>query len=314
MRFSLLQPLLDVPIAVVDTETTGASAAFGHKVIEIGIVRIERGQTVARYEQLIDPGRRISPGVTFLTGISQEMVDGQLKFKDRLPEIMKLFEGAAILGHNIRFDLSFLHAECRRAGADLCQALGDIPVLDTVRIARKRFGRGGNSLPILSRRLGVDPVVSHRALADAITTAGVFEKLIEPVGGWGLSLCDTFAQQGGPMDLARSGSASLLPLELEEALEAQKPVMIEYLDARGKRTHRAIKPLHVRRAKGELLLIAHCHLREDRRTFKLDRIVRLARMEDGVAPEAIVQSVEACEDADAPVEAMSGERQLFDEV
>ena len=99
MRFSLLQPLLDLPIAVVDTETTGASAAFGHKVIEIGIVRIERGQTVARYEQLIDPGRRISPGVTFLTGISQEMVDGQPKFKYQLPEIIKLFEGAAILGH-----------------------------------------------------------------------------------------------------------------------------------------------------------------------------------------------------------------------
>jgi DNA polymerase III epsilon subunit family exonuclease len=309
MRFSLLQPLIDVPIAVVDTETTGASAALGHKVIEIGIVRIERGQVVARYEQLVDPGRRISPGVTYLTGISQAMVDGQLRFKDRLPEIMQLFEGAAILGHNIRFDLSFLHAECRRAGADLCQALGDIPVFDTVRIARRRFGRGGNSLPVLSRKLGVDPVVSHRALADAVTTAGVFDKLLEPVGGYNLSLCDTFAQQGGPMDLARSGSAAnLLPLELEEALEAQKPVMMEYLDARGARTHRAIKPLHVRRAKGELLLIAHCHLREDRRTFKLDRIVRLTRLEEGVPVPSVAEGVEACATAD---ETALPEPQLF---
>jgi DNA polymerase III epsilon subunit family exonuclease len=310
MRFSLLQPLIDVPIAVVDTETTGASAALGHKVIEIGIVRIERGQVVARYEQLVDPGRRISPGVTYLTGISQAMVDGQPRFKDRLPEIMRLFEGAAILGHNIRFDLSFLHAECRRAGADLCQALGDTPVFDTVRIARRRFGRGGNSLPVLSRKLGVAPVVSHRALADAVTTAGVFDKLLEPVGGYGLSLCDTFAQQGGPMDLARSGStANLLPLELEEALEAQKPVMMEYLDARGARTHRAIKPLHVRRAKGELLLIAHCHLREDRRTFKLDRIVRLTRMEE-TPPQPLDASIQACAASDD--ETALPEPQLFD--
>ena len=81
MRFSLLQPLIDVPIAVVDTETTGASAALGHKIIEIGIVRIERGQVVARYEQLVDPGRRISPGVTYLTGITQAIVDGQARFR-----------------------------------------------------------------------------------------------------------------------------------------------------------------------------------------------------------------------------------------
>ena len=308
MRFSLLQPLLDVPIAVVDTETTGASAALGHKVIEIGIVRIERGRVVAQYEQLVDPGRRISPGVTYLTGITQAMVDGRPRFKDRLPEIMQLFAGAAILGHNIRFDLSFLHAECRRAGADLCQALGDIPVFDTVRIARKRFGRGGNALSVLSRRLGVDPVTSHRALADAVTTAGVFDKLLEPVGGYNLSLCDAFVQQGGPIDLARSGSANLLPLELEEALEAQRPVMMEYLDARGSRTHRAIKPLHVRRAKGELLLIAHCHLREDRRTFKLDRIVRLTRLEEGVAEQAIAAGVEACVEPD---ETAMAEPELF---
>lgn len=310
MRISLLQPLIGVPIAVVDTETTGASAALGHKVIEIGIVRIERGQIVARYEQLVDPGRPISPGVSYLTGITQAMVDGQPRFKDRLPEIMQLFQGAAILGHNIRFDLSFLHAECRRAGADLCQSLGDIPVFDTVRIARKRHGRGGNSLPVLSRRLGVDPVVSHRALADALTTAGVFNKLLEPVGGYNLTVCDTFVQQGGPIDLARSGSANLLPLELEEALEAQKPVLMEYLDARGARTHRAIKPLHVRRVKGELLLVAHCHLRDDRRTFKLDRIVRLTRTEEGATPQSLEASIEACA---APDETAFSEPQLFDQ-
>jgi predicted DNA-binding transcriptional regulator YafY len=29
-----------------------------------------------------------------------------------------------------------------------------------------------------------------------------------------------------------------------------------------------------------MILIAHCHLRDDRRTFKLERIVELRRMED----------------------------------
>jgi DNA polymerase III subunit epsilon len=279
MRFSLLQSLATIPIAVIDTETTGASASLGHKIIEVGIVRIENGREVGRYEQLINPGRPISAGVTAFTGISQAMVADKPRFADQLPAMRALLGGAAILGHNIRFDLSFLNAEFRRGGADLKAECTGIPVLDTVRIARRRFGRGGNALALLSRRLGIDPIVSHRALADAVTTAKVFDKLLEPVGGYGMSLCDTFAQQGGPIDIARAGGDSLLPLELEEALEGRKPVVMEYVDAQGARTERTIQPLHVRRQNGELLLIAECQLRADRRTFKLDRIVCLKRIE-----------------------------------
>ena len=71
-----------------------------------------------------------------------------------------------------------------------------------------------------------------------------------------------------------------LPLELQEALEQRQPVMMEYVDARELRTHRIIEPLEIRRFRGELTLIAHCHLRNGRRTFKLDRIVQLTRVPD----------------------------------
>jgi DNA polymerase III subunit epsilon len=279
MRFSLLEPLSRIPIAVIDTETTGASAALGHRVIEVGIVRIEAGREVGRYEQLVNPGRAITPGVSWLTGITQEMVDGQPRFAEQLGAMLPLLEGAAILGHNIGFDLSFMNAEYRRAGLSLLERCSGLPVFDTVRIARRRFGRGGNSLPVLSRRLGVDPVVSHRALADALTTAALFGRLLEPVGGWGLQLCDAIAQQGGLVDVGRCGGDSLLPLELEEALESASPVRMEYVDGDGMATERIIQPLHVRRRKGELLLVAFCQLRNERRTFKLDRIARLLRLE-----------------------------------
>lgn len=164
VAFSLLQPLVDLPIAVIDVETTGASADFGHRVIELGIVRIERGQKVAEYQQLLDPDRRIGPGITALTGISHAMVEGQPRFADQLPRITQLLQGAAILGHNVRFDLSFINKEFRRCGTTMPDALGaGVPVLDTVRIARRRFGRGGNGLGSLARRLGIQPTVAHRA-------------------------------------------------------------------------------------------------------------------------------------------------------
>ena len=290
MTFSLIQSLYDTPLAFLDVETTGASAQFGHRVIELGIVRIERGQKIAEYTQLINPQRRVSPGVTALTGISQEMVDGQPTFSDQLSAALQLLQGAIVLGHNVRFDLSFLRKEFRRCGQEITQVLGEVPVLDTVRIARRRFGRGGNGLQTLAPRLGIQPVVAHRALADAQTTALVFEKLIDPIGGWAVCLCDAIREQGGFMGLLPvTPRESLLPFELEEALEQRKPVMMEYLDGNQNRTHRVIEPLHVRRAGGELLLVAHCQLRGEQRTFKLERIVQLTRF-DPQSPPSSVQS------------------------
>jgi len=280
MPFSLLQPLSEIPIAFLDVETTGASADFGHRVTELGIVRMERGQVVGEYQQLIDPQRKISPGVSALTGITNEMVAGQPRFCDQLPAALPLLRGAVVVGHNIRFDLSFLLREFRRSGSDMAELLGDVPVLDTVRMARRRFGRGGNGLQRLAPRLGIAPTGAHRALADAQTTALVFQRLLEPIGGWNACLCDVMAAQGGPMGLVPAQSReSQLPLELEEALQQKFAVLMEYVDARQQRTQRAIRPLEVRRVAGELILIAHCELRNDRRTFKLDRIVGLSRIE-----------------------------------
>src|SRR5437867_392708 len=98
MPFSLIQSLHDTPLAFVDVETTGASADYGDRVIELGIARYERGQKVAEYQQLIDPQRRISAGVIALTGITPEMVAEQPRFSDQLPAAMELLKGAAILG------------------------------------------------------------------------------------------------------------------------------------------------------------------------------------------------------------------------
>ncbi|HEV8291768.1 MAG TPA: WYL domain-containing protein, partial [Tepidisphaeraceae bacterium] len=64
-----------------------------------------------------------------------------------------------------------------------------------------------------------------------------------------------------------------------EALESGRPVLLEYIDGFGSRTERIVQPLHVRRRGGQLMLIAHCQLRNDQRTFKLDRVVRMVQMD-----------------------------------
>ncbi len=282
MPISLIQPMRDVPLAFVDVETTGASAEYGDRVIEIGIVRVEGGKVVSEMQELIDPQRRISPGIVALTGISTDMVVGKPIFAQLSSAILEQLRGAVIVGHNVRFDLSFLLHEFRRSQLDLPRELGpSVHVLDTVRIARKLFGRGGNGLQRLALRLDLAPPVAHRALADAQTTLCVFDRMLGFIGGWNTCLCDVLKLQGGPMGLLPLNSREpTLPLELEEALDARKPVIMEYLDARLHRTKRIIEPVQVRRFKGEMTLVAFCRLRQANRTFKLDRIVQLKRVDE----------------------------------
>ncbi len=313
---SLIDPLHRTPLAVVDVETTGASPRWGDRVIEIGIVRYEQGTPVARYEALVDPRRPISAGVTVLTGISQTMVAGQPTFGDRLGEILPLLSGAVLVGHNVRFDIAFLIGELRRCRLSLNEALSSAPkapaapagfseslfpavdggagmpvslpdrpaaaphVLDTVRLARRRFGRGGNALQRLSRRFGIVPPVAHRALADAETTGMVLEHLLEPLGGFDAMLVDVMQAQGGAMRLDKlQAEPEPLPMEIFDAIEAGRPVKMIYLDREARRTERVITPIRIRRRRGTAALIAHCQLRDEQRTFKLDRIVTLEPLE-----------------------------------
>jgi predicted DNA-binding transcriptional regulator YafY len=101
------------------------------------------------------------------------------------------------------------------------------------------------------------------------------------VGGWNICLCDALREQGGPAFLQRAAPReNVLPLELQEALDQRRPVMMEYLDASERRTRRVVDPIQISRHGEELVLIAHCHLRGDRRNFKLERIVQLTRIEE----------------------------------
>ena len=277
---SLLSRLCDVPVAVVDVETTGATPRFGDRVTEVGVARYEPDGTRRDLARLVDPGRRIPGSIVALTGISQDMVDGQPTFGERLGEVVSHLSGAVVVGHNVRFDLGFLSAEFRRSGTSLAGELGNPHVLDTVRIARRRFGRGGNGLQKLSRRLGVVPTDAHRALADAVTTGETLAKLLAPLGGFECSILNALQAQGGPMalDPASDGDDRDLPPELVEAIEARRLVRMTYLDARRKETCREVEPIEIRRFRGTGTLIAYCRLRDDRRTFKLDRIVRVERV------------------------------------
>ncbi|MBC7783802.1 MAG: WYL domain-containing protein [Burkholderiales bacterium] len=266
--------LFDIPICVLDLETTGASVEYGDRVVEIGILRIENGQVVRSVDQLVNPGRHISGGASAITGITLDMLMDKPCFGDCWQEVLELLNGAIVVGHNVGFDLSFLHGECRRLRVQFCEMLGDPSVLDTVRIARKQFGRGGNGLQRLAARLGIIPAGAHRALVDCHTTHRVLHEMLHPHGGWDVTLERANELQGIHLKLsAMPGGKTVLPTEIAEALVDGSRVRISYLDAKNRRSDREVTPKFVRRISGALTLVAHCHLKEEQRMFKIDRII-----------------------------------------
>ena len=87
------------PIVFVDVETTGLSARDG-RIIEIGMVRVEKGKIVRTLSELIDPGMEVSWQTTRVTGISTHDVFGKRQFRTLLDEIEEFLNGAIFVAHN----------------------------------------------------------------------------------------------------------------------------------------------------------------------------------------------------------------------
>ncbi|MDH5373747.1 MAG: exonuclease domain-containing protein, partial [Acidimicrobiia bacterium] len=106
-------PLFDVPFCVLDLETTGGSAA-DCEITEIGAVIYQGGDLVSTFQTLVNPGSEIPPFITILTGITQSMVIEAPRIEEALPTFLEFIGDAVIVGHNVRFDLSFLNAAALR--------------------------------------------------------------------------------------------------------------------------------------------------------------------------------------------------------
>src|SRR6266851_10119514 len=95
--------LASIPFVVVDLETTGGSAVFD-RVLEVAAIRVQNGVIQDRLDRLVEPGMPIPPFVTRITGINAALVRGRPPFDSLLPELRRLFVGAAVVAHNASFD------------------------------------------------------------------------------------------------------------------------------------------------------------------------------------------------------------------
>ncbi len=147
---------------IVDVETTGGSPYFS-RIIEIGLLRVEKGEVVEEFQTLLNPGKPIPEFITKMTGIDDNAVSMAPLFEDVADDLLYKFEDAIFVAHNVMFDYGFIKEEFRRLGYGF-----SADRLCTVKLSRALFKEyKRHNLSELIERYGFACDNRHRAFDDA---------------------------------------------------------------------------------------------------------------------------------------------------
>ena len=252
--------------AYLDVETTGLSPWFGDRICEVAVLRCEGDQVIDSFDSLLNPERLLSPGAARVNGLKDSDLKQAPRFIDVVARVLTLIKEAVIVCHNVPFDLGFLSSELGR----LNKHLPTIRTLDTLEIARRYFDFDSNSLQSIAHWLDIEVTEAHRALGDTFTTRAVLKHFSHKMRSTEIerSIVPYYPPATSPQELN-------LPPVIEEALQSQKRLFIRYVDRKGDVSERWITPKQILALNDYLYMVAHCHLRDDERNFRLDRIEQM---------------------------------------
>ena len=216
---------------VLDTETTGLDPKQGHKIIEIGCVEmINRRLTGNNYHQYIQPDREIDEGAQAVHGISNESLSDKPRFADIVKDFIEYVDGAELIIHNAPFDVGFLDAELKQAGAEFGKMSTYCLVVDTLVMARKMRPGKKNNLDILCKAYEVNN--AHRELHGALLDSELLaEVYLHMTGGQSNLSLDSEESTGVVTDSVKAKrlSADRKPIKIiaasQEELQAHQAII-----------------------------------------------------------------------------------------
>lgn len=155
-------------MVAIDIETTGMDAQRD-AIIEIAAVRFNGHRVEGEWTKLINPGRPIPRQITQLTGITDQMVLHAPPLQAVIQELVDFVGNDIVVGHNVRFDLSFLQRQ---------KVLLYNKVIDTYEMAAIALpGNSRYNLGTLGVTCNILIPNSHRALDDARLAQAVYYSL-----------------------------------------------------------------------------------------------------------------------------------------
>ena len=155
-----------------DLETTGLSPQE-HEIIEIGALKVRDGKVVDRFMEFVHPDKPITPMITNITHITNDMVAGARSCPEVIHDFLSFCEDDVLIGHNVMFDYSFVKCSAVREGLTF-EKMG----IDTLKIARKvHKDFESKSLGALCDYYHIENPAAHCAYYDALATAKLYQTL-----------------------------------------------------------------------------------------------------------------------------------------
>src|SRR5512136_492335 len=175
----------------LDIETTGLDSGRD-SIIEIAAVKFKGNRIEDEWSSLINPNRHIPEFITGLTGIDDAMLRQAPRIRDVAQDFEAFVGDCPIIGHNVRFDLSFLQKY-------IPFALNE--VIDTYELAAVLMPNASRyNLGALGRELGILFPATHGAMDDAKVTQAAFVRLFEMAHELSPNLLAEIVRLGEPLD------------------------------------------------------------------------------------------------------------------
>jgi DNA polymerase-3 subunit epsilon len=201
------QIIKDIPIAVLDFETTGLSPGYD-RVVEVSVVRIDPGSEPRLvFDSLVNPERRMA--ATEIHGIRDRDVADAPRFDDLAGGLLHALSGCVVAAHNVYFDLRFLRFELDRLGL-----FQEVPHLCTM-YSRPLLGLAACSLNEACRidRIGFTP--THTSRSDSTAAALLWMRYRKAFQERGVLTFRDLTLQGRSYKFLSSFRCSTLPLRKE---------------------------------------------------------------------------------------------------
>lgn len=150
---------------VFDLETTGLDADHD-RIVEIGAVRVQRGNITEEYHQMVNPHCKMPSEASEVNHITDDMLKGARDLSDVLPEFLEFVDDDILVAHNGGFDATFLDNACSR-----CKLDAPRKYFDTMRLSVYWPKLKNRKLATFLEAAGIENDHAHRALSDARATA-----------------------------------------------------------------------------------------------------------------------------------------------
>ena len=152
----------DDEIVCFDIETTGLQV-MREAITEIGAVVLKNGEITDRFQTFVNPGRRLTPEIIGLTGITDAMLKDAPQPKEALEAFLQFVDGRPLAAHNAEFDIGFIREGCRKAGLEFSPTYVDSLILAQNLLPElNKF-----KLDVVAEHLDLPSFNHHRASDDA---------------------------------------------------------------------------------------------------------------------------------------------------